>query len=47
MEREQTTIRLPADLKEKLQQEAARRGISFNAMVLLSCQRMIADESGR
>ena len=34
-DREQTTIRLPAGLKEKLQQEAERRGISFNAYVLL------------
>jgi len=33
-EREQTTIRLPAELKEKLQQEADRKGISFNAMVV-------------
>lgn len=35
MEREQTTIRLPAELKEKLQQEAARKGISFNAYLLI------------
>lgn len=35
MEREQTTIRLPAELKEQLQQEAALKGISFNAYVLL------------
>ena len=34
MEREQTTIRLPAELKEKLQQEADRIGISFNACVI-------------
>ena len=34
MEREQTTIRLPAELKEKLQQEADRLGISFNEMVI-------------
>lgn len=32
---EQTTIRLPVGLKEKLQQEACRRGISFNALVLM------------
>jgi hypothetical protein len=30
MEREQTTIRLPAGLKEQLQREADRRGDSFN-----------------
>lgn len=33
---EQTTIRLPFELKEKLQQEAHRRGISFNALVLMT-----------
>lgn len=35
MEREQTTIRLPAGLKEQLQREADRRGISFNALVIM------------
>jgi len=35
MEREQTTIRLPKELKEQLQQEADRKGISFNAYFLL------------
>lgn len=34
-EREQTTIRLPKELKEQLQAEAVRRGISFNAYILL------------
>ena len=34
MEREQTTIRLPIELKEKLQQEALKKGISFNALLL-------------
>ena len=34
MEREQTTIRLPAGLKEKLQQEAQERGVSWNSLVL-------------
>lgn len=44
MEREQTTIRLPVELKEKLQQEAAVKGISLNSYILLlidigrSCQ---------
>lgn len=33
--REQTTLRLPAELKEKLQEEAARKGISFNSYILL------------
>lgn len=35
LEREQTTIRLPAKLKEQLAQEAKERGISFNAYVLI------------
>ena len=34
--KEQTTIRLPAGLKEQLQQEAERRGISFNAVVMIA-----------
>ena len=34
MEREQTTIRLPAELKEQLQREADRRGDSFNETVV-------------
>lgn len=33
-EREQTTIRLPAELKEKLQMEADRLGMSFNGYLL-------------
>ena len=33
--RAQTTIRLPAELKEQLQQEADMFGISFNAYVLI------------
>lgn len=35
MEREQTTIRLPAGLKGQLQREADRRGISFNALMVM------------
>ncbi len=34
MEREQTTIRLPIDLKKKIQQEADKIGISFNELVI-------------
>lgn len=34
MEREQTTIRLPVELKERLQRQADKLGISFNALVL-------------
>ena len=35
MEREQTTIRLPAELMEKLKQEAEKLGMSFNALLLM------------
>nr|DAJ45466.1 MAG TPA: antitoxin [Caudoviricetes sp.] len=35
MTREQTTIRLPAELKRELQREADEKGISFNAYVLI------------
>ncbi len=35
MIREQTTIRLPADLKEQIQQEADELEISFNGTVIL------------
>lgn len=35
MEREQTTIRLPAELKEQLQREADNLGISFNELVMM------------
>lgn len=33
MDREQTTIRLPAELKERLQQEADKRNQSFNGLI--------------
>ena len=36
MEREQTTIRLPVELKEILQQEANRKGISFNEIITIA-----------
>lgn len=35
MKREQTTIRLPMELKEKLQMEAQQMGVSFNAYILM------------
>ncbi len=44
MEREQTTIRLPAGLKEQLQREADRRGISFNALVIILLQKSLEVE---
>lgn len=34
MEKEQTTIRLPVELKEKLQQEADRRGYTLTDLIL-------------
>lgn len=34
MEREQTTIRLPVELKEKLQQEADRRGYTVKDLIM-------------
>lgn len=34
MEREQTTIRLPAELKEKLQQEAEKLGYTLKDLVM-------------
>lgn len=35
MEKEQTTIRLPVELKKQLQQEADNRGESFNGLINL------------
>lgn len=35
MNREQTTIRLPADLKEQVQQKADEDGQSFNTEVII------------
>lgn len=34
-EREQTTLRLPAELMEQLKEEAQKMGVSFNAYVLI------------
>lgn len=41
MEREQTTIRLPVDLKEQIQQQADNMGISFNACIMLAINEFI------
>jgi predicted HicB family RNase H-like nuclease len=38
-EREQTTIRLPAELKRILQQEADDKGISLNSYLLILIDR--------
>ncbi len=43
MEREQTTIRLPAELMEKLKQEAEKLGVSFNALILM----ILSEEQNR
>ena len=34
MEREQTTIRLPRDLKNQVQKQADEKGYSFNGMLI-------------
>ena len=34
MEREQTTLRLPAELLSKLREEAQERGLSFNSYAI-------------
>lgn len=39
MEKEQTTIRLPVDLKERLQQQADKRGYSLNMIIIIVLQK--------
>ena len=39
MEREQTTIRLPIELKKKLQREADEKGISLNDVIIVRLQK--------
>jgi predicted HicB family RNase H-like nuclease len=39
MEIVQTTIRLPAEIKEKIQQEADKRGYSLNMMMIIVLQK--------
>lgn len=46
MEREQTTIRLPIELKEQLQREADRRGDSFNETVIRIIHLGLESQSG-
>ncbi len=41
MEREQTTIRLPKELKEEIQRQADEMGVSFNARLLMLIQKGI------
>ena len=42
MEREQATIRLPAELKEKLQQEADSRGYSLKDLLIFIFNQYLA-----
>lgn len=44
MEREQTTIRLPAELKKQIQQEADKEGQSFNTEVIILLRRGLEAE---
>ncbi len=44
MEREQVTIRLPAELKELIQQKADMMGISFNALAIILLRKALAVE---
>jgi len=43
MKREQTTIRLPANLKEQLYKEADKKGLTFNQLILIIIDRYIAN----
>lgn len=47
MEREQMTIRLPVGLKERIQQEADRRGDSFNETVIRLVRLGLESQSNR
>ena len=38
-EREQTTIRLPRELKRELEERAREKGISFNELVMIQLNR--------
>lgn len=44
IEREQTTIRLPAELKYKLRQEADKKGICFNQFILSILEQWFAQK---
>lgn len=41
MKHEQTTIRLPVKLKSEIQQEADRRGESFNGIIMIMLNRAL------
>ena len=42
--KEQTTVRLPLELKERIQKEADRKGMSFNELVLIILNDWITPE---
>ena len=42
--KEQTTVRLPLELKERIQKEANRKGMSFNELVLIILNDWITPE---
>ena len=44
MDREQMTIRLPAELKEQIQREADRLKISFNSALIILVQKSLGSE---
>lgn len=44
MERKQTTIRLPAELKEEIQRKADQAGQSFNAEVIILLRKALGVE---
>lgn len=44
MEREQTTIRLPADLKDQIQRKADAEGQSFNTEVIILLRKALEAE---
>ena len=44
LEKEQTTLRLPADLKEQLAREAEKQGMGFNALVLIIIQEYLRNQ---
>lgn len=47
-EREQTTLRLPAELMEQLRAEAQKRGMSTNAVMILALEQGLkALQAGR
>lgn len=43
-ERKQTTIRLPSELKKRIQQEADKRGNSFNETIILLIQKALEEK---